>query len=77
MPKILEPTLDVVFKLMFAQPGQQELLASLLTAVLHPPSPIASVVVLNPEQGGKVKGQRAKRKGQEWGAAFCLLTFAF
>ena len=49
MPGILDPTLDVVFKLLFTQPGRQELLTSLLTAVLQPPSPIDSVVVLNPD----------------------------
>ncbi len=49
MPKLLDPTLDVVFKLLFTQPGREDLLTALLTAVLQPPSPISAVDVLNPE----------------------------
>ncbi len=49
MCKSLDPMLDVVFKLLFSRPNSEELLISLLTAVLRPPSPIESVVILNPE----------------------------
>ena len=48
-PKRLDPKLDVVFKILFAAPENRDLLCSLLTAVLMPSSPIASVKVLNPE----------------------------
>jgi predicted transposase/invertase (TIGR01784 family) len=49
MPKLLDPKLDVVFKILFASEQNRDLLVSLLTAVLRPSSPIASVEVLNPE----------------------------
>jgi predicted transposase/invertase (TIGR01784 family) len=49
MPKLLSPTLDVVFKMLFADPRNHELLLSLLGAVLRPPSPIADATVLNAE----------------------------
>jgi len=49
MCKTLDPMLDVVFKLLFSRPDCEDLLISLLTAVLRPASPIESVVVLNPE----------------------------
>ncbi|MBI4704673.1 MAG: Rpn family recombination-promoting nuclease/putative transposase [Deltaproteobacteria bacterium] len=39
----------MVFKILFAAPENRDLLISLLTAVLQPSSPIASVDVLNPE----------------------------
>jgi predicted transposase/invertase (TIGR01784 family) len=47
-PKPLDPTLDVVFKLLFAAPEAHECLCSLLNAVLRPPSPITRAEVLNP-----------------------------
>ena len=46
---LLDPKLDVVFKLLFAEPRNRALLVSLLTAVLRPNSPIANVTVLDPE----------------------------
>ena len=49
MPKRLDPKLDVVFKILFSAQENRELLISLLSAVLRPSSPIASVQVLNPE----------------------------
>ena len=49
MPKLLDPKLDVVFKILFASEQNRDLLISLLTAVLRPSSPIVSVEVLNPE----------------------------
>ncbi|MBI4703473.1 MAG: Rpn family recombination-promoting nuclease/putative transposase, partial [Deltaproteobacteria bacterium] len=49
MRHTLDPKLDVVFKLLFAQPQNRELLVSLLTAVLQPATPIVEVSVLNPE----------------------------
>jgi len=58
MLKQLDPMLDVVFKMFFTRPGSEELLHSLLTAVLHPPSPIDSVVILNPELDKDSVGDR-------------------
>ena len=49
MRRTLDPTLDVVFKLLFADSKNRDLLIALLTAVLRPKSPIRSVTVLNPE----------------------------
>jgi predicted transposase/invertase (TIGR01784 family) len=49
MTSLLDPTLDVVFKLLFADERNRELLSALLTAVLAPPEPITDVEVLNPE----------------------------
>ena len=45
----LDPKQDVVFKILFSAPENRDLLCSLLTAVLRPSAPIASVQVLNPE----------------------------
>jgi predicted transposase/invertase (TIGR01784 family) len=53
MPPLLDPKLDIVFKLLLTRPGRERVLVSLLSAVLHPPAPIASVVVLNPELLGE------------------------
>ncbi|MBI2388106.1 MAG: Rpn family recombination-promoting nuclease/putative transposase [Deltaproteobacteria bacterium] len=47
--KLLDPKLDVVFKMLFAEPGNGRLLVSLLTAVLRPKAPIAHVTVIDPE----------------------------
>lgn len=47
--KLLSPRLDVVFKMLFADPKNRHLLVSLLTAVLQPSSPISEVVVVDPE----------------------------
>ncbi len=48
--RTLDPTLDVVFKMLLTRrPESHGLLVSLLTAVLRPPSPFAKVVVRNPE----------------------------
>jgi predicted transposase/invertase (TIGR01784 family) len=49
MRRTLDPKLDVVFKLLFADERNRPLLISLLTAVLEPAQPIAEVVVLNPD----------------------------
>lgn len=47
---LLDPTLDIVFKLLFSStPEGRELLVLLLTAVLRPKSPIAQLEILNPE----------------------------
>ncbi len=46
---LLKPTLDVVFKMLFASQRGRRALISLLNAALKPPSPICSVEVLNPE----------------------------
>ena len=48
MRSSLDPTDDFVFKLLFEAPEARDILAALLTAVLHPTSPIAVVDVLNP-----------------------------
>ncbi len=45
----LNPTLDIVFKLLFGGPKSQGILIALLTALLQPKSPITQVTVLNPE----------------------------
>ena len=45
---ILDPTQDLVFKLLFDGPRSQGILIALLTAILAPKSPIADVTVLNP-----------------------------
>ena len=44
----LDPTLDIVFKLLFGGPKSQRILIALLTAVLQPKSPITQVTILNP-----------------------------
>jgi predicted transposase/invertase (TIGR01784 family) len=49
MRTTLDPKNDCVFKLLFANPANKPSLIRLLTAVLHPPSPIVEVTVLNPE----------------------------
>lgn len=49
MRSTLDPTLDVVFKLLFAAPDSRGTLAALLAAVLRPATPISSVEVLNAE----------------------------
>lgn len=49
MRSTLDPTLDVVFKLLFGSASNRDALIDLLTAVLRPRVPITSVEVLNPE----------------------------
>jgi len=49
MRRTLDPTHDIVFKLLFAAPASRDILASLLTAVLQPSSPVLVVEVRNPE----------------------------
>jgi predicted transposase/invertase (TIGR01784 family) len=46
---LLDPKLDLVFRMLFGNPDNEPLLLSLLNAVLSPPSPIETVRVLNPE----------------------------
>jgi predicted transposase/invertase (TIGR01784 family) len=46
---LLRPTLDVVFKMLFASQRGRRSLIALLNAALKPPSPISSVEVLNPD----------------------------
>ena len=48
-PELLRLTIDIVFKMVFADPKMAPALAALLTAILRPPSPITGVEVLNPE----------------------------
>lgn len=49
MPKLLDPTLDLVFKLLFTSgPDSDIALRGLLAAVLTPPRPIAAVTLVNP-----------------------------
>jgi predicted transposase/invertase (TIGR01784 family) len=45
----LDPTLDIVFKMLFASPASRDTLIALLSAVLEPASPIVDAQVLNPE----------------------------
>jgi predicted transposase/invertase (TIGR01784 family) len=47
--KLLDPKLDIVFKLLFANANNRDILISLLAAVLKPSAPIGAVEVLNPE----------------------------
>jgi len=47
--QLLDPKIDVVFKLLFAHPSHRDILISLLTAVLQPKVPITEATVLNPE----------------------------
>jgi predicted transposase/invertase (TIGR01784 family) len=61
MNKRLDPKLDLVFKLLFGGPNSQEILISLLTAVIRPPVPIKSVTVLNPEIPGELTTARGIR----------------
>ncbi len=49
MRRSLDPKLDVVFKLLFGNPENKDVLIALLTAVLRPEVPIEDVEVLNPE----------------------------
>jgi predicted transposase/invertase (TIGR01784 family) len=49
MVQLLSPTLDVVFKILFADPRNRRLLVSLLEAVLRPAAPIEQVSVTNPD----------------------------
>jgi predicted transposase/invertase (TIGR01784 family) len=48
MRKFLRPTNDVVFKMLFADPKNRELLIWLLEATLRPKLPIATARVMNP-----------------------------
>lgn len=47
MRSSLDPTLDIIFKILFARDAAQ--LIALLTAVLRPPEPITKVQVRNPD----------------------------
>jgi predicted transposase/invertase (TIGR01784 family) len=58
-PLELKPTNDIVFKMMFTRgPDAHEALAGLLTAVLRPRSPIASLVVENPDIPRETLGEK-------------------
>lgn len=46
---LLDPKVDVVFRMLFAQPRNERLLVALLTAVLRPTVPIAHAKELDPE----------------------------
>ena len=56
---LLDPKLDVVFKLLFADPKNERLLTSLIEAVLRPPLPIASLTVLDRE----VRKEQVEERG--------------
>jgi len=45
----LRPNLDVVFKLLFSSPEEEDVLIALLTAVLSPEKTITRAKVLNPD----------------------------
>ena len=49
MRDVLDPTLDVVFKILLAHPDNTDVLVALLSAVLRPEVPIKTVTVKNPE----------------------------
>ncbi len=60
--RTLDPTLDVVFKLLFTSgPDSHDVLIALLTAVLRPRSPFAKVTVLNPESRARRARPRPRR----------------
>jgi predicted transposase/invertase (TIGR01784 family) len=48
MPLGIDPTVDYVFKRLFADPANKDLLIHLLNAVLQTSPPIVDVVILNP-----------------------------
>jgi predicted transposase/invertase (TIGR01784 family) len=48
-PRLLDPKLDLVFKLLYAKPKNVELLISFLNSILTLPAHIKSLEVLNPE----------------------------
>ncbi len=58
MPPLLDPTLDVVFALLFAGAKNRDLLIALLTAVLQPRTPIGNVTVLNPDLPKQLVSER-------------------
>ena len=58
MPALLDPTLDVVFALLFSSAANRDLLVSLLTAVLQPQVPIRDVTVLNPNLPKQLVSER-------------------
>jgi len=47
--ELLDPKLDVTFKMLFGAPENRDILTAFLRAVLDPPEPIVGVDVLNPE----------------------------
>ena len=47
--RLLDPSNDYVFKILFKDPGDERRLIAMLTAVLEPSVPIASAKVLNPQ----------------------------
>ncbi len=58
MPPLLDPTLDVVFALLFGSSNNRGLLVPLLTAVLQPCVPIGDVTVLNPNLSKQLVSER-------------------
>ena len=58
MPPLLDPTLDVVFALLFGSSNNRDLLVPLLTAVLQPRVPIGEVTVLNPNLPKQLVSER-------------------
>ncbi len=58
MPPLLDPTLDVVFALLFGSSNNRDLLVPLLTAVLQPRVPIGDVTVLNPNLPKQLVSER-------------------
>ena len=61
MRRLLDPKLDLVFKLLFVR-GPESLLRALLTAVLRPKSPIKHVTVQNPE----LRASRSPTRRSSW-----------
>ena len=58
MTSWLDPKLDVVFKILFADPSNKDLLLSLLSAVLRPSEPIVNADVLNPDLPKELAGDK-------------------
>jgi predicted transposase/invertase (TIGR01784 family) len=59
--RTLDPKLDIVFKLLFTEPRNRDLLVRFLQDFLRPASPIVDVQVLNPE----LRKVRPRERGAE------------
>jgi len=59
MRSMLDPKLDIVFKLLFGEERNKTILISLLNAVLRPKTSIDSVTILHPEPGKESAEEKA------------------
>ena len=65
--RLLDPKLDVVFKLLFAAPRNEPLLIAFLTDVLRPAMAITSATAINPEIPREFTNERASFSTSERG----------